>query len=293
AFVIDDLYPTGYGGNLDVTVTEADGSVQTFSVPYASVTQLLRPGMHRYDIVAGKLNDPSISFNPTLYQATYQRGLSNILTGFGGIQGSGADYYALQGGLAVSTAVGAFSASVTQARTHLKEQKDTVASSGQSYQVSYSKFIPDTDSNLTVAAYRFSTSGYYDYTTAMRVLDEERHGGSAENIWRPKNRFNVTMNQGLPGDRGQMYLTGYTQDYWNNGGSDLQYQLGYSNSWGSVSYSVSAGRVRNYGGDMETTWLFNMTMPLGSRMNNVPTLTASVNHNSNGRTGEQVGISGS
>ncbi|EPN2773756.1 fimbria/pilus outer membrane usher protein, partial [Klebsiella aerogenes] len=123
--------------------------------------------------------------------------------------------------------------------------------------------------------------------------DEERHGGSAENIWRPKNRFNVTMNQGLPGDRGQMYLTGYTQDYWNNGGSDLQYQLGYSNSWGSVSYSVSAGRVRNYGGDMETTWLFNMTMPLGSRMNNVPTLTASVNHNSNGRTGEQVGISGS
>ncbi|WP_319922659.1 fimbria/pilus outer membrane usher protein, partial [Klebsiella aerogenes] len=86
-----------------------------------------------------------------------------------------------------------------------------------------------------------------------------------------------------------MYLTGYTQDYWNNGGSDLQYQLGYSNSWGSVSYSVSAGRVRNYGGDMETTWLFNMTMPLGSRMNNVPTLTASVNHNSNGRTGEQVG----
>lgn len=293
AFVIDDLYPTGYGGNLDVTVTEADGSVQTFSVPYASVTQLLRPGMHRYDIVAGKLNDPSISFNPTLYQATYQRGLTNILTAFGGIQGSGADYYALQGGLAVSTVVGAFSASVTQARTHLKEQKDTVASSGQSYQVSYSKFLPETNSNLTVAAYRFSTSGYYDYTTAMRVLDEERHGGAADNIWRPKNRFNVTMNQGLAEGWGQMYLTGYTQDYWNNGGSDLQYQLGYSNSWGTVSYSVSAGRVRNYGGDMETTWLFNMTMPLGSRMNNVPTLTASVNHNSNGRTGEQVGISGS
>lgn len=292
AFVIDDLYPTGYGGNLDVTVTEADGSIQTFSVPYASVTQLLRPGMHRYDIVAGKLNDPSITFNPTLYQATYQRGLTNTLTGFGGIQGSGADYYALQGGLAVSTVAGAFSASVTQARIHLQE--DNVASNGQSYQISYSKFLPETNSNLTVAAYRFSTSGYYDYTTAMRVLNEEHHGGSSENIWRPKNRFNITMNQGLARGWGQMYLTGYTQDYWNNGSSDLQYQLGYSNSWGSVSYSVSAGRVRNNnGGDMETNLLFNMTMPLGSRMNNVPTLTASLNHNSNGRTGEQVGISGS
>ncbi|MEP8455445.1 fimbria/pilus outer membrane usher protein [Enterobacter bugandensis] len=291
AFVIDDLYPTGYGGNLEVTVTEADGSVQTFSVPYSSVTQLLRPGMHRYDIVAGRLNDPSLSFNPSLYQATYQRGLNNALTGFAGIQGSSADYYALQGGVAVSTEVGAFSASITQARTHL--EKGTVASSGQSYQVSYSKFIPDTDSNLTLAAYRFSTSGYYDFTTAMRAIDAEKHGGSADSVWRPKNRFNITMNQGLADGWGQMYLTGYTQDYWNNGGSDLQYQLGYSNNWRDISYSVSAGRVRNYGGDMETTWLFNMTMPLGSRMNNAPTLTASLSHNSNGRTGERVGISGS
>lgn len=29
-FIIDDLYPTGYGGNLDVTVREADGSTQNF-----------------------------------------------------------------------------------------------------------------------------------------------------------------------------------------------------------------------------------------------------------------------
>lgn len=291
AFVINDLYPTGYGGNLDVTVTEADGSVQSFSVPYASVTQLLRPGIHRYNIVAGKLNDPSISFNPTLYQATYQRGLTNNLTGFGGVQGSSADYYALQGGLAFSTIVGALSVSVTQARTHL--QDDAVANSGQSYQVSYSKFIPDTNSNLTVAAYRFSTAGYYDYAAAMRAINEEHHGRSVDNIWRPKNRFNVTMNQGLMDGWGQVYLTGYTQNYWNNSGSDLQYQLGYSNSLGTVSYSVSAGRVRNKGGDMETTWLFNMTMPLGSRLSNAPTLTASVNYNNNGRTGEQVGVSGS
>lgn len=290
AFLIDDLYPTGYGGNLDVTVTEADGGIQEFSVPYASVTQLLRPGMHRFDVVAGKLNDPSISFNPSLYQATWQQGISNIVTGFAGVQGSSSDYYSLQGGLAFSTPVGAFSGSVSQARTHL--QSGTVASSGQSYQLSYSKYLPETDSNLTLAAYRFSTSGYYDFTTAMRAIDEERHGRSANTIWQAKNRFNITMNQGLPQGLGQVYLTGYTQDYWNNGGSDVQYQFGYSNNWKTVSYSISAGRVRNFTGGMETNWLFNMTMPLGSRLNNVPSLTASLNHNSNGRTGEQVGISG-
>lgn len=292
AFVIDDLYPTGYGGNLDVNVTEADGSVQMFRVPYASVTQLLRPGSHRYDVVAGRLNDPSLSFNPTLYQATYQRGLSNILTGYGGIQGSGASYYALQLGVAVSTAIGAFSTDVTQARVHLKTTEET-ANSGQSYQISYSKYLPQTDSNLTIAAYRFSTSGYYDYLTAMRAINEEKRGGLASGIWRPKNRLNVTMNQGLGSGWGQVYLTGYTQDYWNNSKSDIQYQMGYSNSFGRVNYNLSAGRVRNYTGKMENNFLLNFSTPLGGYdQKHVPMLTASLNKSGNGRMGEQVGLSG-
>jgi outer membrane usher protein len=198
AFVIDDLYPSGYGGNLDVMVTEADGSVQTFQVPYASVTRLLRPGAHHYDLVAGRYNSTSLSSKPNLYQATYERGLTNILTGYGGIQGSGADYYAIQGGLAVSTPVGAFSADVTQARTHLRTE-ETGRSSGQSYELSYSKFIPDTNSNLTLAGRTGSPPR--DTTTSRppcRRRTRKNHGRSANNIWRPKNRFNITMNQGLP-----------------------------------------------------------------------------------------------
>ncbi|MDK6932426.1 fimbria/pilus outer membrane usher protein [Klebsiella aerogenes] len=293
AFVIEDLYPTGYGGNLDVTVTEADGSVQTFQVPFASVTQLLRPGAHRYNVVAGRLNDPSLSINPTLYQATYQRGLSNILTGYAGIQGSGASYYAIQLGMAISTAIGAFSADVTQARVHL-QTTEKIANSGQSFQVSYSKFLADTNSNLTIAAYRFSTSGYYDYQTAMRTIDEEARGGVASNIWRPKNRLNVTINQGLPAGWGQVYLTGYAQEYWNNNKSDIQYQMGYSNSFGRVNYNLSAGRVRNSGGKMENNFLLNITAPLGGYdQKHVPMLTASLNKSGNGRIGEQVGVSGS
>ncbi|HCU2530999.1 fimbria/pilus outer membrane usher protein [Klebsiella oxytoca] len=292
AFVIEDLYPTGYGGNLDVKVTEADGSVQSFQVPYASVTQLLRPGAHRYDVVAGRLNDPSLSFNPTLYQATYQRGLSNILTGYTGIQGSGAAYYAVQLGMAISTAIGAFSVDVTQARVHLKTTDET-ANSGQSYQVSYSKYLPDTDSNLTIAAYRFSTSGYYDFQTAMRAIDEEKRGGLASGIWRPKNRLNITMNQGLGPGWGQVYVTGYTQDYWNNGKSDIQYQMGYSNNFGRVNYNLSAGRVRNYSGKMENNFLLNISTPLGGYdKKHVPMLTASLNKSGNGRMGEQLGLSG-
>jgi outer membrane usher protein len=36
-FTLQDVYPSGYGNDLEVSVKEADGSVQVFSVPYASV----------------------------------------------------------------------------------------------------------------------------------------------------------------------------------------------------------------------------------------------------------------
>ncbi|WP_241613716.1 fimbria/pilus outer membrane usher protein [Rosenbergiella epipactidis] len=295
AFNIDDLYPTGSGGDLNVTITEADGSSQNFQVPYASVNQLLRPGQQRYNVVVGQLDDTSISHHPELYQATYQRGLSNNITGYGGTQLS-QNYYAMQLGSALGTSLGAFAADVTQAHTRLGKSDGTM--SGQSYRLSYSKYIQETRSNLTVAAYRFSTSGYLDFHDAMQTLDALHDGQSSDNIWRPKNRVTVTADQSLPENYGQMYVTGYSQNYWNEGHSDLQYQLGYSNSYttsyNTISYNLSVGRVRNGSGSMETSWLLNFSFPLGrAEQTNAPQLNASLTHDSTGRTGEQVGVSGS
>lgn len=295
AFNIDDLYPNGYGGDLEVTVTEADGSVQRFNVAYAAVSQLLRPGSHHYDVVIGEFNDTRASKRRPLYQATYQRGLTNMFTGYGGMQSSNDDYYSLQLGTAVNTPIGALAFDASQARTHFNgnSSKDN-AMSGQSYRVSYSKFVPETKSNFSVAAYRYSTSGYLDYRTAMLMIDEVENGRSPENIYRPKNRFTTTLNQGLPDGYGQFYVTGYTQDYWNKGtGSDLQYQLGYNNNFKSVAYGINAGRTRNGSGNMETTFMFNMSMPLGSTgSSNTPNLTAALSRDGSGNYGQQVGVSG-
>ena len=297
-FDINDLYPTGYGGDLDVTVTEADGSLQTFSVPFASVNQLLRPGAHHYDVVVGNLNDDSISDNPALYQLTYQRGLTNLLTGYSGMQVS-QDYYALQIGSALNFDIGAIAFDVTQARMHLDTDRYINegfenSMSGQSYRISYSKYIEDTSSNLSIAAYRFATAGYMDFRTAMQTIDNIQHGSDPNDIYRAKNKLTVTANQGLMPGWGQFFVTGYVQDYWNEDtSSDVQYQLGYSNSFRSVSYSFNAGRSRNGDGDMETTFLFNMSVPLGnSDKTNVPQLNASVSRDGSGTVGETVGISG-
>nr|WP_267913631.1 fimbria/pilus outer membrane usher protein [Escherichia coli]UGK56292.1 Outer membrane usher protein HtrE [Escherichia coli] len=95
-FTLQDVYPSGYGSDLEVSVKEADGSVEVFSVPYASVAQLLRPGMTRYALSAGKVDDSALRNKPMLYQATRQHGINNLLTGYTGVTGFD-DYQAFPG----------------------------------------------------------------------------------------------------------------------------------------------------------------------------------------------------
>lgn len=84
AFEINDLYPTGYGGDLQVTITEADGAVRTFSVPYAAVPMALRVGQSRYSVTAGTVRNLANS-QPFFCQATWQYGATNMVTGYGGL----------------------------------------------------------------------------------------------------------------------------------------------------------------------------------------------------------------
>jgi outer membrane usher protein len=300
-FLINDLYPTGYGGDLSVTVREADGTESVFTVPYASVTQLLRPGSDRYEFTAGQLRSNSVQDKPGLYQATYQRGLTNIITGYGGIQLS-ENYYALQLGAAMGTPIGAIAFDITQAKTQLGDEmsqnpggsvSDT-STSGQSYQLSYSKIISETNSNLSLAAYRFSTDGYMDYMTAMQTRDAIGQGNSVDTVWRAKNRFTITAGQGLPDSWGQFYVSSSVQNYWNKDGTNQQFQIGYNNHYNTLSYSISAGRSYSGAGESQNNYMLNFSFPLGRNDTvNVPQMRVQLNNDSNGNTGEQVSISGS
>lgn len=299
-FLIDDLYPTGYGGDLVVTVREADGSESTFLVPYASVTQLLRPGTSRYAATVGKIRSDTLHDKPALYQATYQRGLTNAITGYGGVQAS-QDYYAIQLGAAFGSPVGAFSFDATQARTRLDASTDSEGNrhagknmSGQSYQISYSKTISETNSNLSLAAYRFSTSGYMDFMTGMQTRDAVSQGYSPETIWRAKNRFTLTAGQGLSDGWGQLYASGSLQNYWNKEGSDKQFQMGYSNQYRRLTYGISVNRSYSSYGNTQNNYLLSFSFPLGrSDMSHTPQMRVDLNHDSNGRYGEQTTLSGS
>lgn len=292
-FEINDLYPTGYGGDLEVHVQEEDGSVQTQTVPFASTSNLLRPQTQHYSATVGKLNNEWIRSNPWLSEFTYRRGFTNQITGYAGIQGN-EDYQAGQIGGALGTSLGAFSMDVTQAKTGLERPVlgHGRSMNGQSYQLKYSKYIPQTGSNISVAAYRFSTSGYLDYMTAMRLREAQRTQDNDITIRRAKSRLGITASQNLADNWGSFWLSAYQQNYWNSEENDRQYQLGYSNRLGQISYSLSASRNRNGDGDFENSIALNLSIPLGS---STPFSSMSVNLNRDpgGVMREQMTVSGS
>ncbi|MBS3046392.1 fimbria/pilus outer membrane usher protein [Enterobacter mori] len=277
-FVIDDLYPTGYGGDLQVTVQEADGRINTFSVPYASVAQLLRPGMSRYSIVAGTVRNDSLSYTPKVVQGTWQYGMNNGLTGYTGVLGSD-DYAAAQVGVAFGTPLGALALDVTGARTAVEGYN----SNGTSLRATYSKLVQATDSNISVAAYRFSSSGYLDLNNALEFSDHVRRYGDTKKLelYKPRSRLSITLSQGLPSGWGQLYLSGYNQNYWGRSGTDTQFQFGYGNNLGRVSYNLSASRIRNGGGEQETQYMLTFSMPLGNGSHG-PNLNANLTHGKRG-----------
>ena len=323
-FTISDLYSTGYGGDLVVTVTEADGRIRTFSVPYASVPQLLRPGISRFAIVAGELHDTSIHEHPALVEAQLQHGFTNLLTGYAGLVATNG-YGAVEVGSALNTKYGALALDITDAHTEIPGQS---SQNGQSVRLSYSKILPDTNTSLSVATYRYSTSGYLGLRDAMTVRDIARgyayvdpttqsviDGVTTTNLLTPdqilalqgnqgnfatytsqldrqRSRFDVTANQRL-GDRGgSFYVTGSAIDYWNRSGTDVQFQAGYNNNFRRLSYNISVTRTRDAFSRMSNEVYLSFTLPLGDGMH-APNVGANFTHDSTGHMLDQATINGS
>lgn len=260
SFVIDDLYPTGYGGNLDVIVREANGQIQQFSVPYASVTEMLRPGHDRYSVTLGQVRDRSLLKEDNFAELTYKRGLSNLVTGYiGGIVAQ--NYQSYQLGAAFGTPIGAISLDVTHSDTDLLNG-DQQSQKGQSYKASYSKYLIPTDTNFTLAAYRYSTAGFYTFQNANQTQDRIRRGFTDTYTGQERSQYQISVNQNLGDKWGSLYLIGTWSDYWNNSYTRKDYQFGYNNSYKRINYSLSAQRTTDGYGKSDDHYYLRFSFPL-------------------------------
>ncbi|HCM1914429.1 TPA: fimbrial biogenesis outer membrane usher protein [Salmonella enterica subsp. salamae serovar 28:r:e,n,z15] len=220
AFTLNNLNPTASGGDLTVTIREADGSEQTFVQAYSAVPLMQREGRLKYAITTGKYRNRSDG--PVFAQMTAMYGLPHGFTLFSGAQHA-EKYHSQALGVGVGLGIlGALSADVTMAQARKGK--------GASYRVLYSKSVQATGTNVSLAGYRYSTNGFYTFADAM----DSGGGVYSENR---RNRLQLDISQPV-GGMGSLYISAWQQSYWHSKGRDLTLSGGWSSSFYGVTYSV-------------------------------------------------------
>jgi outer membrane usher protein len=282
AFEIDDLYPTGFGGELDVVVTETDGAVQTFSVPYSSIASLLRENNSRYSVTAGQLNNQILRDKPTFVQALYSRGLSNRVTAYTGSQLS-ENYKSAVVGSAFNTGLGALGLDITGSSANLPSGN----SRGWSVKASHSKLFEASQTFLSLATYRYSDKGYYGFNEAAQQREQDYN-----HILRQKGRFELAVNQQVA-DYGNLFISGSIVSHWDKPGSFNNYQAGYSLMVKNINIGASISRTNNNSGESENQYMLTFSVPFGNERNGYHSVNTNLNTSSDGSSQTTLGLNGS
>ena len=297
-FRIADIYPSGMAGDLQVTITEADGSIRTSIIPYSALPVMLRAGGWKYELAAGRydggLTDGSREENFLLGTLIY--GLPKDITLYGGALVS-ADYVSAAFGAGLSLREwGAFSADVTAASARLTE---TTRMMGESYRLRYSKSLLSTGTSVDLTALRYSTRDYYsfgDFNSLNYRLKDDQVPWSLD---RRRSSFQTQISQQM-GDKGSLNFRATREDFWGRNSTMTTLSLGYSGSAWGVSYGVnySIDRVKGEGDWPENRQLslnvnvpFSLFSPVAWSQNAYA--TTQLSRDNHGRMQSQLGLSGS
>jgi len=284
-FVIDDLYPNGQGGDLIVTITEADGTTRTYTETYSSLPELLRPGVLQYSATAGTYRNAGMANDPFFGQLTARMGVSNTVTAYGGLllaQG----YDAVTGGVGLNLPIGAVTLDGTYARTFAPGKTYT----GTGWRLAWAKNFETTGSDVTLAMLRYANRGFYETTQAFDLIDRIKRGDTPT-LENRRAQVSLTVSQRLPQHWGSLSFSGSVNTYWNRTGRDLQYSLSYGRSFGRVNASVNANRSRLSDGRWDNQVMFNLSLPLGSQSTSRAFLNTSYTRRREGSSG-QASVSG-
>jgi outer membrane usher protein len=288
AFTISDLYPTSGSGDLEVTIKEADGSERTTYQPFSAVPIMQREGRLKYALTAGKYrsgNDDSDE--PAFGQATAIYGLPHAITVYGGTLYS-EDY--VSGAMGVGFGLGglgSLSTDITAARTTLNNDETL---NGQSYRMQYSKDIQATNTSFTLAAYRYSTAGFYTFQEANDLRADSDDGWQM--TYNKRQRLQLDLSQSI-GNYGSIFVSGYQQDYWQEDGYERTLSTGWNGNIDGISYSI----VYSYSDYPESSQpadqqlAFTLQVPLSRFMPNA-WASYSINTAKHGDTRQQVGLNG-
>ncbi|MDP9607026.1 UNVERIFIED_ORG: outer membrane usher protein [Variovorax paradoxus] len=295
-FVIDDLYPTASSGDIEVTITEADGREVKYTQAFSAVPTLLREGTWRYSATVGKYRNnyfgtTSTGSRPTLtqpafVQATLARGLGNEFTLYGGLLAANIYQSVLVGVGKNMKDFGAVSVDLSAARTTDRTPVNGARNfNGQSVRFLYSKAILSSGTNFRVAGYRYSTSGFRTFQEAVQMQDLLPF----ESFNSRRNEIRFEVSQQIK-DWGSVFASARQQSYWGTSAKDRLVQVGYSGNYRQFGYSVYYNYTTSLNRAPVRQLMFTLSIPLGDTR---ASAQYAVNRDSTGRLNQQASVYGS
>lgn len=289
-FALADFNPTGSGGDFQVTVWEADGVPQVFTVPFQTPAVAVKEGYLRYSVMAGQYRSPDKRVMPApVIESTAMYGLLGGFTLYGGLQAS-RHFQSPSVGLGLSMGDwGAISADVTFSRGQLLGQE---IMRGQSWRMRYSKEIVATNTTLSLVNFQFSQANYLTLGETLDSWRQDNMAGSHHGRRKKKSRTGLSLSQGL-GQWGYLNASAYHETYWNSDLHDTSFNAGYSIPFNgmtmSLNWSLNQNGYRHRRNHITSLWL---SVPLSKWVGGNTHASYRYTHSSSGRESHSAGLNG-
>ena len=254
-FVIDDLYSTPGGGDLEVTVDELGGRSTQYLQPFSALPTMMREGVWNYNLMLGEHRHNNAATRPLMAQAALAYGLPLGLTAYGGWTMAQGGYQSGAAGVAANLRhLGAVSADLTGSRSR---NAQGASITGSAARIQYAKSFPGSGTDFTLASYRYNSEGYRSLNDAAR--DRGEHPDRAD--FRRQHEYQLSVLQRM-GGRASLSLNFYGIAYRNAPRNARYAQLGYSSTIGRIGYSVTFAQSVSAWRQRESTLMLNFSIPL-------------------------------
>ncbi|WP_037413102.1 fimbria/pilus outer membrane usher protein [Serratia fonticola] len=299
-FKLTDVYQASSGGDLTITIVEADGSQRTSTQAYSALPIMQRPGKMNFELAAGRYRSGGMTEGnqqPTFGMGTLIYGLPyNITLYGGGLLAS--NYQASVLGTSFSLGyLGAVSADMTLSRAFLPGEDRPAR--GSSYRLKYSKSMLATGTSVDLTAYRYSTDSYYSFSDVNSMgfrLNDDIIPWARE---RRRSTWQMQLSQQLS-SWGSLYFSAVRDSYWGNSHVNTSLSSGFSGNLAGIGYSLSYSidRIKGDGDWPENRQVaLNVQLPLsllgGSDAFGNAYASYNTSRDNDGKTSHQGGISGS
>lgn len=254
-------------GNLDVTLTESDGSTRTWQITTASVPFMTRKGNLRYQVSAGRplfggrANNHVVRPGFMTAEATW--GAFNDTSLYGGFVATQDGYRALALGAGQNLGrLGALSADVTRSDARLPFAH-APRRTGYSYRVNYAKTFDGLGSTIAFMGYRFSGRHFLslpEYVMRSVLRDE---------FFRDeKQSYTVAYSQHIQPLDMSVSLSLSRLNYWNDSATNNHYMITLSKNANigplrNINMSLSLARTQSFYGQAENQIYATISIPIG------------------------------